>query len=225
MKKIKIILLALIIFALNSNLFSISTSELINKVNQFFIVNKSFKGKFELYEGKKKSNGYFLYKTPNYFKMVFGDEKGSEENKKRIISDTKTLWVYLPHLRVVIDQDLSNIDDSSNISTQDLGFRKFISHYDCQFENNDSRLKRVRDLADKSYVLELKSKNEGFGFEKLIFYIREDGFIIKSVAYDHEKNVYTLIRTDIQLNAKIEDSQFNRTTPERAKVIKNPFAY
>lgn len=222
MKKVHIII---ILFLINiQSLFSKTPADIIKQINSFFELSKTLKGDFVLYEGKRLSKGYFLFKAPHFFKMVYGLKKGNEINKKRIISDGKRLWVYLPRSHYVIDQDLKTLGTEKPISAQILGILRFKSNYNFKFEHNDSSFKIRTGLKEKTYLLRLESKNKSYGFKKLLFYVREDGFIIKTVAETYNnKKTFILIRKNVQINPEIKDKEFRRVMPKNTRVIKNPF--
>jgi len=222
MKINKMVFMCIIILFIGTNGYGLSSSGLIELVNEFFKKNTSLKGNFEMYDGRQFSSGYFLFKVPQYYKMVFSHIKGNEIHKKRIITDGKTLWMYLPHLKLVIDQDLKGLSPVQ-ISTTMLGIRRLVKHYHYKFEGNNPNLHFVRGLKVKVYALELQAKDDRMGFKKIVFYIRKDGCIVKTTAITRKNKIITLIRKNIVLNAKIEDKEFRREVPRKAKVIKNPF--
>ncbi len=217
-KKMLGILILLLITV--QNLSSQSTKDIVDKIDSFYNSNTSLKGDFELQENKVTSKGYFVYKAP-FFKMVFSSEKGNEEYKKRIISDGKVLWIYLPKLSVVIEQDLKNFS-SSGITTQMLGIRRILSQYNYKFKDNDPNPKSVPGLTSKVNILVLTPKDTWTGFKKILFYVREDGFVAKSVA-ETKKNRYVLIRKNVILNPEVNENEFKREVPKNTRLIKNPF--
>ncbi len=200
----------------------VKASDVIDKINEFFKENTSLKGDFDLIVNGRVSKGYFLFKHPHFFKMVFGSKKGSEANKKRIISNGKILWIYLPGSRLVVEQDLKRTLDSIEVPSNLLGIRRLIRHYTYKFENNNPALRQIDGLSEKTYVLQLAGKNEDYGFEKLLFYVRADGFIVKSVAVRNKKK-FVLIRRNVKLKPNIDDREFLRKVPRNARIIKNPF--
>lgn len=220
-KRFIFVFIFLLTFVANIS-YSQDIATVINQINEFFKQNKTLKGNFELIEGRSKSKGYFIFKNPHYFKMVFGSKKRNEEFQKRIISDGKTLWVYLPRLGIVVDQDLNELSPIG-ISTPALGIRRIIQHYDYRFDENNSKLRKVKGLDHEVYIIELTAKSSKYGFKKIYFYVREDGFITKSVAINDSKKKFILIRKDVELNPEVDENEFRREVPKNARVIKNPF--
>ncbi len=209
--------------------YGLTTDSLIKRINNFFKNIHSYNGDFELHDGKSLSKGYFMFKQPHFFKMVFAKKGSDEEKVKRIISNGTTLWIYYPKSpfgQIVIEQDLkSALESSITIPAKSLGIRRLIRDYNIQFENNNADLRSVDKLADKVYILELNGKNKNYGFKKLFFYVRQDGFIVKTVAmaYDKGNRKFIFIRKNVVLNNKIADKEFTRKVPKDAKVIRNPF--
>ncbi len=216
----------LLVFLLvgSQNLFSQkTTNDVIKLINTFFESNKTLKGNFELYEkGKGVQRGYFMFKEPHFFKMVFAGRGRSEKYKKRIISDGKTLWVYLPRRKIVIDQDLKNLTPIG-ISTQMLGIRRLLQFYTPKFHNNNSKLVKSPDLPMETYILELNAKDKRNGFQKILFYVDKDGFIVKSKARTFGGKEFSIIRKNVKLKIKIDSKEFRREAPKDAVMIKNPF--
>jgi outer membrane lipoprotein-sorting protein len=223
MKKYKVILIITLLFSSFAFSSSIITKEaLVKKIQEFFKKNKTFRGKFTLIRKGMSESGLFFYQAPGRFKMVFAFTEEFKIEFKTIISTGKQLWVYLPSLKVVMDQDLTRGASNIAYSGAGLGFRRLIRKYSYEFLNNDNSLKTVPGLNEPVRILRLYMSRSFSGFKEIQFFVREDGFILKSRAVTQDDKIIELIRYDIKLNIDIDKRHFIFRVPKDAQIIRNP---
>ena len=223
MKKYKVILLIIVLFSSFGFSSSIITKEgLVKKIQEFFKKNKTFRGKFTLIRNGISEGGLFFYQAPSRFKMVFAYSESFKIEFKTIVSTGRQLWVYLPSLKVVMDQDLSRAGANIGYTGAGLGFRRLIRKYSYEFLNNDSLLKNIAGIKEPVRILRLYMSRSFSGFKEIQFFVREDGFILKSRAVTQSDKVIELIRYDVKLNIDIDKRHFIFRVPKDAQIIRNP---
>ena len=202
-------------------IFSLEPSDIINKVYLFLKRNNSFKGNFEFYENKKIFIGQFFFRKPNYLKMIFTDN--GKKSGNQLISDGKNLWLYLPAVKILINQDLI-INKEKNYFNELLNIQSIFNCYEYNLQKNYSKPEKIQGFSFPLYQIILYKKKREYGFKKLILYIREDGFISKVKAIGYNNKVWILVRKNLTLNIKITKDKFKKRIPEDFQYIKNPFS-
>ncbi len=200
----------------------VTKETLVKKIQSFFAINKTVTGEFFLKRDNLLERGIFYFKAPNKFKMVFGFNTGFKIEEKTIVSTGKQLWVYLPSIKVVINQDISRAQGNIAYSGSGIGIRRLIKKYDYDFYNNDSSLKNEPGVDEPVRILRLYRPKSFTGFNEILLYVREDGFILKSRGVTDKNKVIELVRKSIKLNVEVDNKHFVFRVPQDAQIIRNP---
>ena len=145
-------------------------------------------------------NGKFNYKKKNKFKV--------ELKNIELISNSETIWNYDKRLnRVVIN---SVAENQAFLNLDDI-----INNYP---EQCSAELVKNSD-EDKFYILNLIPKNNKLEFASAKIWIDKNFVLNKIEIKDSSGSVYFVELTNIKLNQKLSDSDFEFTVPEGCKVI------
>ena len=200
-----------------------SPAMIARKVIEKFDKLESYKAQFyiETKVGKKikKMSGTCLYKKVGKMRFDFSSPYGD-----KIISDGKTLWIYIKKLNAVGRQSLTleKKRDNRPIFTEFSGpgltrlFRKY--HY--RFDN----IQQPRIIGkEKFFILDLKQKVKIGGFAKIKLFIAQNSYLIKkAVAVNDFGLTSTISFKNIRTNINIQDGKFRFNIPGNAKIVQNP---
>ena len=196
--KRKLLLFVLLFFSfiqIATSATGVSKEIIIERIKKFLKSATSFKGDFILTTNGNVERGIFFYKSPNRFKMVFNPEL-KPDKQKTIVSNGKNLWVYIPHMKVVIDQDITSASENLAFSDAGLGIQRLIKKFKYDFYNNDNSLKNDQSINQSVRILRLSEPTTFSSFKEILLYITENGFIVKSKATTNDNKVIELIRTN-----------------------------
>ncbi len=199
----------------------ITKKSIISKVNKFFNDNKAYKGKFILKKNRITYKGKFYFKHPNKFKFVFSLAKKEHNRTKRLISNGKRLWIYLPERNLIVDQDLSGTTPLE-ISSSELGMKKLLKNYQVEF---DAKVKKLIIFGDKykTVSLILRRETSSHTFKKINFYVdMETGFLVKIIVENDKGKKLILERGALETGIELGDGEFTLNPPEGARLIKDP---
>ena len=166
--------------------------------------------------GKKiNKNGIIKFKVNNKMLIEFNNPPG-----QKIISNGKRMWIYIPSMNVVAEQDLKSDTNSLFSSATSSGLSRLFSKYHYRFASKTQPEKQVDGSVQ--YTLFLKQRETRSGFRTIKLWISEDFLITKAFGESTTgKSVeinFNKIKTDVELPNAI----FQFDIPTRAKVIKNP---
>jgi len=202
-----------------------SPSEVVKKIKKTYAEINSYTANFKIntVRNKKTKNmsGTSYYKNPGKIKYSFNNPAGDE-----IVSDGKTLWIYINRLGAVGKQDLTldkkdssgSIFQTSSAKGLDRLFRKY--HY--KFNSINQPQKDETD-GKQYFVLALDQRVKIGGFEKMLLYVDSEEYLIrKTVAVDARGKETTIIFSNYNLNPELEDGIFNYHISGNAKIVNNP---
>ncbi|PJZ53565.1 hypothetical protein CH380_10060 [Leptospira adleri] len=202
-----------------------SPSEVVKQVKKKFSDLNSYKADFQIQtvSNKKSKNmrGVCLYKKGGRIRYQFSDPSGDE-----IVSDGKTLHIYIARLNAVGKQDLtlnkSNKSGPIFSSFTDEGLSRIFRKYHYKFDSIEQPQTSPKD-GRKYFVLNLEQREKVGGFETMLLYVdAESYFIQKAVASDGRGKETTVEFSNIEINPDLEDGQFNFHISGNAKIVNNP---
>lgn len=152
-----------------------------------------------------KSEGKVWLKKPGKMRWEY-----KKPAKDLIVSDGKTIWLFQPDLKQVIERPASM--SASSMATD---FLSGIGNVEKEFDVKLAALESV------NHVLILTPKQEQSGLKKLILEVgKENSIVEKTVITDHFGNQTAVTFTNIKLNASIKDSLFKYTPPRGAAIVR-----
>ncbi len=164
--------------------------------------------------GDVKYNGKIQYKKPDKILLTF-----EEPSEQKIVSNGNLLYIYIPYLKVVVQQLLTEETESSIIATtSETGLLKLFDEYSFSFYDT-SILQPYKNT--KAYHLKLTQKTPKVGFKKMDIWVSEGGLILQSNGYSPNGINVSLIFSNIKLNTELPDYIFDFEVPVDAQIIRN----
>ncbi len=185
------------------------------KFNEFdsysanFTVTTTKQGKSSVQTGSIKS------KKPNYLFVQF-----TSPSNQKIISDGKMMWVYIPSMNVVAEQDLKEDKGTVFTSGTNEGLKRLFSKYHYKFASKEQPVTEAD--GKKYYKIFLQQKESRSGYKTMVLTINEDFLITKAVGETSSGKTITLEFTNININENFQKGLFKLEIPSNAKIIKNP---
>lgn len=202
-----------------------SPAEIVKKIKKKYQDINSYTADFTIktvFNKKTKNmNGKSYFKNPGKIKYSFASPTGDE-----IVSDGKTLWIYIKRLNAVGKQDLSLDKKNSSGSIFSTGTAKGLDRLfkKYHYKFNSINQPQVDSEDGKQYfVLTLDQRVKIGGYEKMLLYVdAEDYFIKKTIAEDGKGKETTIWFTNVEINPELEDGMFNYHISGNAKIVNNP---
>lgn len=166
--------------------------------------------------GKKTlQTGAVKSKYPDKMLIEFSSPAG-----QRIVANDKMMWIYMPSLNVVAEQDLNSSGGSLLPTGTKSGLNRLFSKYHYKF---DAKEQPAADLDGKKYyTLFLKQKESRSGYRTIKLWITEDFLIKKALGETSSGKKVEIEFTNIKTDENFPNGIFRFDTPPMARVIKNP---
>ncbi len=202
-----------------------SPSEVVKKIKKKFSNIKSYTAEFRIstVNNKKTTNlrGNCFYKAPGKVRYDFKEPEGDA-----IVSDGKTLWIYIKRIGAVGKQDLELKKNNSSgpifQAASAEGLNRLFRKYHYKFESINQPQVSPKD-GKPYFVLALEQREKIGGYENMILFVDAETYLIKkAVAADGRGKESTMEFTSIQLDTDIEDGVFNYHISGNAKIVNNP---
>ncbi len=202
-----------------------SPSEVVKKIKKKYSEIKTIAADFQIntVNNKKTTNmkGTCQFKNPGKIRYDFAQPNGDT-----IVSDGKTLWIFIKKIGAVGKQDLEiqkNNNSGEPIFQAASGtglsriFRKY--HYKFDSINQPQKGEDGKDY----FVLALEQREKIGGFENMTLFIDANEYLIKkAIGRDSRGKESTIQYSNIQIDTEIEDGVFNYHISGNAKIVNNP---
>ncbi|MCK4905665.1 outer membrane lipoprotein carrier protein LolA [bacterium] len=191
----------------------------INSYSSDLTMNMQIMGQRIIYTGK------LSFKKPNKSRMEMSGKIGHVDIKQIIISNGKTAWTYHPNMKMARKIDLGKLVAETGDETKQRNGDP--SNPFQSLKRNSITYIRTEKIDDKNVYL-FQGTPEISGIEDLalvpekveIGIYADNGMISKMVMLDKEdKEMMSQYYSNIQLNVKIPDSEFEFTPPEGIQVM------
>lgn len=196
----------------------ITVSDVVRDVQKKFGSLDSYQARFNIVSEKhgkaSRQSGIVKYKANNKLLIEFRQPYG-----QKIISNGSTMWIYIPSMNVVAEQDLKD-DPGLFSTTSSSGLRSLFSKYHYRFASKEQP--ETQPNGAKMYTLLLKQKESRAGYRSIKLWISEDYFIRKANGKTSTGKEIDIVLSDIKTNVKLPNGIFKFDIPARARVIKNP---
>lgn len=196
----------------------VTVTDVVNKIKKKFGELDTYDANFSLITekmGKKNSNsGNVKYKATDKLLMTFYNPPG-----QKIVSNGKMMWIYIPTLNVVAEQDLKS-DTSLFSSGTKMGLKRLFSKYHYKFDSK-TQPEPQKD-GTKMYTLLLNQKESRSGYRSIKLWVSEDYLISRAIGWTSSGKKVEISFSQIRTNVDIPNGVFKFTVPARARVIKNP---
>ncbi|MCB1177095.1 MAG: outer membrane lipoprotein carrier protein LolA [Leptospiraceae bacterium] len=202
-----------------------SPSEVVKKVKKKYSDIQTISANFSIniVNGKKEKNmtGSCQYKNPGKIRYDFTNPNGDA-----IVSDGKTLWIYIKRIGAAGKQDLEL--DKKNSSGEPIfsqntasGLKRLFRKYHYKFDSINQPQKG-EDGKDY-FVLALEQREKIGGFETMTLFIdAKEYFVKKAIGRDSRGKETTITYTKLVFNSDIEDGAFKYHVSGNAKIVNNP---
>ena len=192
----------------------VSVNDIKNRMVETFESIIDYTADFEWINGDVHYFGTIQYKNPDKILLTFEDPKDQQ-----IVSDGNVLFIYIPYLKVVVQQSLTEKTESDILTTNtEEGLSKLFNEYSFSFFDSSTPLPFRNTLA---YHLKLTQKTPKVGFKTMDIWISEDGYILQSNGKSPNGLNVSLIFSNIKLNTELPDYIFEFEVPADAQIIRN----
>lgn len=221
---VKMLLIAALLLGAVAPLFAIkfdftTVSDIVKNVKKRYGDIECYSADFKITsdKGGKKSvqQGTIKSKVPDKLFVEFSVPAG-----QRIVANEKTMWIYMPSLNVVAEQDLNNAGASLFTSGTKNGLNRLFSKYHYKFDSKDQPA--PESDGKKYYTLFLKQRESRSGYRSIKLWITEDYLIKKASGETSNGKKVEIEFTNIKTNENFANGIFKFDTPSQARVIKNP---
>jgi outer membrane lipoprotein carrier protein len=191
-------------------------AELVASVQRYYDAAKDLHAKFDqelttAMGTKKRATGELWLKKPGRMRWDY-----SKPEKKLMIADGTTLWVYEPEDEQAFKQDLhgSNLPESVAFL---LGEGKLKDHFDVTTEKTPPA-----NLAQPGEsVLRLVPKRASGAYKSLLFVVDpKTGVVNGTVVFDQQGGESRLRFSTIEANKGVDDAKFKFTPPAGTRIMK-----
>ena len=195
-----------------------TVSDIVDNIKKNFGKMDSYQANFTIVSDKggrtNHQAGTIKYKAHNKLCIEFSQPIG-----QKIVSNGKTMWIYIPSMNVVAEQDL-NSDTGIFTSGSKSGLSWLFSKYHYRFASKDQP--ETQDDGTKRYTLILKQKESRSGFRKMKLWVTERYFIIRAQGETSTGKKVDIAFSDLKTNVSLPNGLFKFDVPSQARVIKNP---
>lgn len=209
-----VVLLGVVLCAAPARAKEVDVKALTQKMQKFYENSRDLKARFvqtvesALGGRKQQGSGEVALKKPG--KMRWDYQK---PEKKLMVSDGKTLWVYEPEDQQAFKQDLRNSTLPISVSFL-FGQGKLSDEFEIAPTEEKSKPDEV--------VLKLIPKLATAAYRYLLFTIDEkSGLVLATTVYDQQGGVTNIQFLDVKTNQGLEDKKFS-FSPPRGTHILNP---
>ncbi len=191
-------------------------NNMVDKYEKIKTYRANFYIKSTIDKVESRSKGEIKYRTPNTFIMLFENPKD-----QIIFSDGRILKLYVPQLNVLGEQSLKDYRPGFLISGK-TSLYYLRNRFSFSFYKSNKP-----EMINNSpyYVLLLTQKEVTVGFKTIILYISKYWIITKAKATTLNGNELTIQFSNIIINRKITDHEFEFNLPVNTQTIKNPLFY
>lgn len=198
----------------------VSVNDVKKLMSERFNTIEDYTGDFKWVNGESHYSGKIRYKKPDKILLTF-----DEPQDQKIIANGTVLYVYIPYLKVVVQQSLSEQTESTFLaSSSEAGLTRLFEEYAFSFVDSSS-LQPFKETA--AYHLRLSQKTAKVGFKRMDLLVSRDGLILQASGASPNGVNVNLTFSNIVLNSELSDYIFQFEVPADAQIIRNlivPFA-
>jgi outer membrane lipoprotein-sorting protein len=203
----------------NAYKFDFTTvGDVVDQVKNKFRSLDSYQAQFSITStrtGKKtQQSGVIKYKNPGRLLIEYHSPQG-----QKVVSNGKSMWVYIPSMNVVAEQDLMS-DSGLFSSASKSGLDRLFLKYHYRFASKDQPEKM--SSGEKKYTMILKQKERKSGYRTIKLWISEDYFIERARGETSTGKEVEITFSNIQTDINLPNGIFKFDMPARARTIKNP---
>ncbi len=196
----------------------VTVSDIVDKIKEKYGSLESYQASFKIVSKKlgktSTQSGVLRFKSSDRLLMEFYQPSG-----QKIVSDGKMMWIYIPSMNVVAEQDLKS-DSGLFTSGSKNGLQRLFSKYHYRFASK-TQPEEQKD-GSKMYTLILKQKESRSGYREIKLWVSEDFFVRSAEGVTSSGKTVNITLTNIKTDVNLSNGIFKFSVPARARVIKNP---
>jgi outer membrane lipoprotein carrier protein len=192
-----------------------SAATVVARVQKYYDSTKDLHAKFEQQlssasRAPSKAAGQVWLKKPGKMRWDYATPE-----KKVMVSDGATLWVYQPEDEQAYKQDLKNNALPAQVSFL-LGEGNLAKEFDVSFT-------KVDGLAPDALALKMVPKTGTAAYRYIVFVIDgKSGQVRQTIIYGQDGSTNRLSFLDVQQNKGVDDGKFKFSPPSGTKILKTP---
>jgi outer membrane lipoprotein carrier protein len=192
-----------------------TATAVVARVQRYYDATRDLHAKFEQQlesasRAPSKASGDVWLKKPG--KMRWDYDK---PEKKLMVSDGTTLWVYVPEDEQAYRQDLKGNALPAQVSFL-LGEGKLDKEFDATFT-------KVDGLAKGQLALKMVPKVGTTAYRYLVFVVDgKSGQVAETIIYGQDGSINRLRFVDVQQNKGVDDAKFKFSPPAGTHILKPP---
>lgn len=192
-----------------------SAATVVARVQRYYDATKDLRAKFEQQiesasRAPSKAAGEVLLKKPGKMRWDY-----ARPEKKLMVSDGATLWVYEPEDEQAYKQDLKGNALPAQVSFL-LGEGKLDKEFDASFTKVDA-------LTPGDLALKMVPKVGTAAYRYLVFVVDgKTGQVKQTIIYGQDGSTNRLTFADVQQNKGVDDGKFKFAPPAGTHILKPP---
>lgn len=196
----------------------VTVSDIVKNIKKTYAGLESYQANFQILsdkDGRKVTqSGILRFKASDRLLMEF-----TNPARQKIVSNGEMMWVYIPSLNVVAEQDLMS-ESGIFTSGSEAGLARLFSKYHYRFASKEEP--ETMPDGSKMYTLILKQKETRSGYRTIKLWVSESYFIVKAEGETSTGKRVVISLTNIKTNIDLPNGIFKFEIPATARVIKNP---
>ena len=192
-----------------------SAATVVARVQKYYDATKDLRAKFEQQiesasRAPSKASGEVLLKKPGKMRWDY-----AKPEKKLMVSDGATLWVYEPEDEQAYKQDLKG-----NALPAQVSFLLGEGKLDKEF---DASITKLDGIAADELALKMVPKVGTTAYRYLVFVVDgKSGQVKQTVIYGQDGSTNRLTFVDVQQNKGVDDGKFKFAPPAGTHILKPP---
>jgi outer membrane lipoprotein carrier protein len=192
-----------------------AAATVVARVQKYYDSTKDLRAKFEQLldspsRAPSKASGDVWLKKPGKMRWDYATPE-----KKVMVSDGATLWVYVPEDEQAYKQDLKG-----NALPAQVSFLLGEGKLDKEF---DASLTKVDGLAADEVALKMVPKQGTTAYRYIVFVVDDkSGQVRRTIIYGQDGSTNRLSFLEVQQNKGVDDGKFKFTPPAGTHILKPP---
>jgi len=192
-----------------------SAATVVARVQKYYDATKDLRAKFDQQlespsRAPSQASGEVWLKKPGKMRWDY-----AKPDKKLMVSDGATMWVYDPDDEQAYKQDLKG-----NALPAQVSFLLGEGKLDKEF---DASLTKIDGLAPGEVALKMVPKVGTTAYRYLVFVVDDkSGQVKKTIIYGQDGSTNKLSFADVQQNKGVEDGKFKFAPPAGTHILKPP---
>ena len=192
-----------------------SAATVVARVQKYYDATKDLRAKFEQQlespsRAPSKASGEVWLKKPGKMRWDY-----ARPDKKLMVSDGATLWVYEPEDEQAYKQDLKG-----NALPAQVSFLLGEGRLDKEF---DASMTKLDGIGAEELALKMVPKIGTTAYRYLVFVVDgKSGQVKQTVIYGQDGSTNRLTFADVQQNKGVDDGKFKFAPPSGTHILKPP---